>query len=150
MLSVEETQSFSLSMETKGDIKSYFVFFQFAILYSNVYQADISRMMTVRFPTVDSVSAYLESVQDEVAAVLIAKRTLLRAKNYSDAIDMRATIDERVKDIASKLGSQVPKNLLLVEQGNLISRRGFLKKGHGSDYSWELLPPLRGVWAKTH
>ncbi|KAM7249860.1 hypothetical protein ACFE04_019639 [Oxalis oulophora] len=32
--------------------------------------------------------------------------TLLRAKNYSDAIDMRATIDERVKDIASKLGSQ--------------------------------------------
>jgi len=26
----------------------------------------------------------------------------LRAKNYSDAIDMRATIDERVKDIADQ------------------------------------------------
>lgn len=25
-----------------------------------------------------------------------------------------------------------------------------LKRGHGSDYSWELLPPLRGGWAKTH
>ena len=24
------------------------------------------------------------------------------------------------------------------------------KRGHGSDYSWELLPPLRGGWAKTH
>ena len=29
-------------------------------------------MITVRLPTVDSVSAYLESVQDEVAAVLFA------------------------------------------------------------------------------
>ncbi|PON88785.1 Sec23/Sec [Trema orientale] len=112
MLSVEETQSFSLSMETKGDIKSDFVFFQFAIQFSNVYQADISRVITVRLPTVSSVSAYLESVQDEVAAVLIARRTLLRAKNYSDAIDMRATMDERVKDIALKFGSQVPKSKL--------------------------------------
>ncbi|CAI8615263.1 unnamed protein product [Vicia faba] len=99
MLSVEETQSFSLSMETKGDIKSDFVFFQFAIQYSNVYQADVSRVVTVRLPTVDSVSGYLESVQDEVAAVLIAKRTLLRAKNQSVAVEMRKTIDERIKDI---------------------------------------------------
>lgn len=112
MLSVEETQSFSISMETKRDIKSDHVFFQFAIQYSNVYQADISRVITVRLPTVDSVSSYLESVQDEVAAVLIAKRTLLRAKNYSDAIDMRTTIDERVKDITQKFGSQVPKSKL--------------------------------------
>ncbi|KAK7379107.1 hypothetical protein VNO80_04560 [Phaseolus coccineus] len=112
MLSVEETQSFSLSMETEGDIKSDFVFFQFAIQYSNVYQADVSRVITVRLPTVDSISAYLESVQDEVATVLIAKRTLLRAKNHSDAIDMRSTIDERIKDIALKFGSQLPKSKL--------------------------------------
>ncbi|XP_057439149.1 protein transport protein SEC23 A [Lotus japonicus] len=112
MLSVEETQCFSISMETKGDIKSDFVFFQFTIQYSNVYQADVSRVITVRLPTVDSVSGYLESVQDEVAAVLIAKRTLLRAKNQSDAIDMRATIDERIKDIALKFGSQLPKSKL--------------------------------------
>ncbi|KAF7153816.1 hypothetical protein RHSIM_Rhsim01G0000300 [Rhododendron simsii] len=112
MPSVEETQSFSVSMETRGDIKSDYVFFQFVIHFSNVYQADISRVITVRLPTVDSVSAYLDSVQDEVAAVLIAKRTLLRAKTFSDAIDMRATIDERVKDIASKFGSQMPKSKL--------------------------------------
>ncbi|XP_059625517.1 protein transport protein SEC23 A [Cornus florida] len=112
MLSVEETQSFSLSMEIRGDIKSDYVFFQFLFQYSNVYQADISRVITVRLPTVDNLSAYLEFVQDEVAAVLIAKRTLLRAKNFSDAIDMRATVDERVKDIASKLGSQMPKSKL--------------------------------------
>ncbi|KAE8008395.1 hypothetical protein FH972_004911 [Carpinus fangiana] len=112
MTSVEETQSFSLSMESKRDIKSDYIFFQFAIQFSNVYQADISRVITVRLPTVDSVSAYLESVQDEVAAVLIAKRTLLRAKNFSDAVDMQTTIDERVKDIALKFGSQVPRSKL--------------------------------------
>ncbi|GAV76480.1 zf-Sec23_Sec24 domain-containing protein/Sec23_trunk domain-containing protein/Sec23_helical domain-containing protein/Sec23_BS domain-containing protein [Cephalotus follicularis] len=112
MLSVEETQCFSLSMETKGDIKSDYVFFQFVIQYSNVYQADISRIITVRLATVNSMSAYLASIQDEVAAVLIAKRTLLRAKNHSDAMDMQATIDERVKDIAIKFGLQVPKSKL--------------------------------------
>ncbi|KAL3616177.1 Protein transport protein Sec23A [Castilleja foliolosa] len=110
MSSVEETQSFAVSMETGGDIKSDFVYFQFAIQYSNVYQADISRVITVRLPTVDSISAYLDSVQSEVAAVLIAKRTLLRAKNARDAVDMRVTLDERIKDVASKFGSQVPKS----------------------------------------
>ncbi|XP_022890466.1 protein transport protein SEC23-like [Olea europaea var. sylvestris] len=112
MLSVEETQSFAVSLETSGDIKSDFVYFQFAIQYSNIYQADVSRVITVRLPTVDSVSAYLESVQDEVAVVLIAKRTLLRAKDSADALDMRKMIDERVKDIANKFGSQMPKSKL--------------------------------------
>lgn len=36
----------------------------------------------------------------------------MRDKNYSDAIDMRATIDERVKDIAFKFDSQVQKKLV--------------------------------------
>ncbi|KAL3531571.1 hypothetical protein ACH5RR_010893 [Cinchona calisaya] len=112
MFSVEETQSFALCMETKADIKSDFVYFQIVIQYSNAYQADISRVITVRLPTVDSVSTYLESVQDEVAAVLIAKKTLLRAKNFNDALDLRLTIDERVKDIANKFGSQLPKSKL--------------------------------------
>ncbi|XXG84731.1 hypothetical protein AAC387_Pa10g2188 [Persea americana] len=109
MFSVEETQSFTLSMENKADIKSDRVFFQFSIRYSNIFQADVSRVITVRLPTVDSMSAYLESVQDEVASVLIAKRTVLQAKTSSDAVDMQPTIDERVKDIALKFGSQLPK-----------------------------------------
>lgn len=112
MLSVEETQSFSLSMETKSDIKSDYVHFQFAVQYSNAFQTEISRVITVRLPTVESVSAYLESVQVEVAAVLIAKRTLLHAKNSSDAINIKSTIDERIKDIAVKFGSQLPKSKL--------------------------------------
>ncbi|KAG9459972.1 hypothetical protein H6P81_004480 [Aristolochia fimbriata] len=110
MLSVEETQSFALSMEMKSDIKSDHVYFQFVARYSNVYQADISRVITVKLPTVDSLSEYLKSIQEEVAAVIIAKRTVLLAKTASDAIDMRLTVDERVKDIAQKFGSQQPKS----------------------------------------
>ncbi|XP_076924693.1 protein transport protein SEC23 A-like isoform X2 [Bidens hawaiensis] len=112
MLSVEETQSFAVSLETHGNIKTDFVYLQFGILFLNLYQADITRVITVRLPTVDSVSSYLESVQDEVAAVLIAKRSLLRAKTGQDAIDVRATIDERIKDITNKFGSQMPKSKL--------------------------------------
>ncbi|KAL8170374.1 hypothetical protein V2J09_022178 [Rumex salicifolius] len=109
MPSVEETQSFAIFMENSRDIKRDYVFFQFVIRYSNVYQADISRVITVRLPTVHSVSAYLESVQDDVAAVLIAKKTLLQAKTFSNAIEMRSSLDERVKDIAFKFGSESPK-----------------------------------------
>lgn len=112
MLSVEETQSFSLFMETKRDIKNDYVYFQFAVKFLNAYQVEVSRVTTVKLPTVDSVPAYLESVRPEVATVLIAKRTLLRAKTASDAVDMRVMIDERVKDIALKFGSQVPKSKL--------------------------------------
>ncbi|PWA62701.1 sec23/Sec24 protein transport family protein [Artemisia annua] len=112
MLSVEETQCFGIMMETRGNIKSDFVYLQFGILFSNLYQADITRVITVRLPTVDSVSAYLDSVQDEVAAVLVAKRSLLRAKNFSEAIDVRKTVDERIKDITNKFGTQMPKSKL--------------------------------------
>ncbi|XP_071697680.1 protein transport protein SEC23 A-like isoform X1 [Rutidosis leptorrhynchoides] len=112
MLSVEETQCFAVYMETHGNIKSDYVYLQFGILFSNLYQADITRVIMVRLPTTDSVSAYLDSVEDEVAAVLIAKRSLLRAKNFADAIDMRKTVDERIKDITSRFGSQMPKSKL--------------------------------------
>uniref|UniRef100_A0A0D9Y7L1 Protein transport protein SEC23 n=1 Tax=Oryza glumipatula TaxID=40148 RepID=A0A0D9Y7L1_9ORYZ len=112
MHSVEETQSFSVSMESKGDIKNDFVYFQFAVHYSNMYQTEITRVITMRLQTVDGLSAYLASVQDDVASVIIGKRTVLRARTASDAIDMRLTIDERVKDLALKFGTQVPKSKL--------------------------------------
>ena len=110
MLSVEETQSFSLSMEMKNDIESDHVFFQFAILFSTMFQAEICRVITVRLPTVESLSSYLASIQEDVASVLMAKRTLLHATDALRAIEKRLTIDERVKDIATKFGSQVPKS----------------------------------------
>uniref|UniRef100_A0A0A9CN95 Protein transport protein SEC23 n=1 Tax=Arundo donax TaxID=35708 RepID=A0A0A9CN95_ARUDO len=112
MHSVEEMQSFSVSMETKGDIKNDFVFFQFAVRYSNMYQAEVTRVITMRLQTVDGLSAYLASVQEDVASVIVGKRTVLRARTASDAIDMRISIDERVKDIALKFGSQAPKSKL--------------------------------------
>ncbi|XP_051209768.1 protein transport protein SEC23 A [Lolium perenne] len=112
MHSVEETQSFSVSMETKSDISSDFVYFQFAVRYSNIYQSEITRVVTTRLQTVDGLSAYLSSVQEDVASVIIGKRTVLRARTASDSVDMRLTVDERVKDIAIKFGTQVPKSKL--------------------------------------
>jgi hypothetical protein len=49
-------------------------------------------------------------VSTQVAAVLIAKKTVLEAKTARDAADMRASVDERVKDIAVKLGSNITKS----------------------------------------
>jgi hypothetical protein len=66
----------------------------------------------MRLQTVDGLSAYLASVQEDVASVIIGKRTVLRARTASDAIDMRLSIDERVKDIALKFGTQAPKSKL--------------------------------------
>lgn len=130
--SVEETQSFAISMETKGDIKNDHVYFQFAVRYSDIFQTDLCRVITVRLPTVDSVSAYLSSVQNDVLAVLIGKRTLLYAKTSSDAVDMRGAIDERVKDIALKFGAQMPKSKLYKfpkELGSLPENLFHLRRG---------------------
>jgi len=107
MLSVEETQSFAVSMEQKSDIKENRVFFQFAAHYTNVNHANISRVITIILPTTDNLSAYLESIEGEVTAVLIAKRAVLQANNPSDAASMRLVIDERIKDITSKFGTQI-------------------------------------------
>lgn len=132
MLSVEESQCFSLSMESNGDIENDHVYFQFAIRYLNSFQAEYSRVITVRLPTVDSLSAYLQSVQQDVLAVLIAKRTLLRAQTFSDAVGMRSIIDERVRDIAAKFGTQssnsklyrFPKELFSLPEHLFHLRRG--------------------------
>lgn len=87
-------------------------------------------MITVRLPTVDSVSAYLE--KDEVA--VIAKRA------KSSNVDMRITIDERVKDIAIAMlfgfGSQMPKSKLY----------RFPKELSFSSISdWELVMKMKGL-----
>ncbi|BAD44980.1 protein transport factor-like protein [Oryza sativa Japonica Group] len=80
----------------------------------------------MRLQTVDGLSAYLASVQDDVASVIIGKRTVLRARTASDAIDMRLTIDERVKDLALKFGTQVPKSKLYRFPKELASLPGCL------------------------
>lgn len=59
-------------------------------------------------------------ILDEVAALLIAKRGLLRAKSSNDALNMRVTICDRVKDIAMLLPNdqldRFPKELSLPSQ----------------------------------
>lgn len=110
--SLEECQSFAISMELNKDVKEENVYFQFAAQYTNLHQMNVTRVITVRLPTAASLSSYLKSVDDEVSAVLIGKRTSAFAKGASDAMDMRISVDERVKDIASKLGSSMNKSKL--------------------------------------
>ncbi|KAH9313115.1 hypothetical protein KI387_028150 [Taxus chinensis] len=109
MLSVEDTQSFAVTMELKRDIKESHAFFQFAASYKDFYQANISRVITIRLPTTADLAAYLNSVEGDIAAVLIGKRAVLQAKNSSDAVDIRLAIDERIKDITTKFGTLLPK-----------------------------------------
>jgi protein transport protein SEC23 len=112
--SVEDSQSFAIMMELQENLTDDLdhVYFQFAAHYSTLYQAQVTRVVTVRLPTTTSVSTYLQSVDDEVAAVLIAKKTVLKAKSVRDLADMRASVDERLKDIAQKFGNTLPKSKL--------------------------------------
>uniref|UniRef100_A0A0C9S7S5 TSA: Wollemia nobilis Ref_Wollemi_Transcript_12856_3701 transcribed RNA sequence n=1 Tax=Wollemia nobilis TaxID=56998 RepID=A0A0C9S7S5_9CONI len=109
MLSVEDTQSFAVIIDLKKDIKENHAFFQFAACFTDVYQSNITRVITLRLPTTDAQSAYIDSIEGDVAAVLIGKRAVLQARNSSDAVDIRLAIDERVKDITTKFGTQLPK-----------------------------------------
>ncbi|KAL3687097.1 hypothetical protein R1sor_013406 [Riccia sorocarpa] len=109
LLSVENCQGLALNMELTENITGDFAYFQFVARYTNTYHIQVTRVITVRLPTTASPSTYLQSFDDEVAAVLIAKKTVLLAEKASDLADARASIDERVKDIALKFGKQMPK-----------------------------------------
>ncbi|KAL2610183.1 hypothetical protein R1flu_028756 [Riccia fluitans] len=109
LLSVENCQGLALNIELTENIKGDFAYFQFAARYTNTYHIQVTRVITVRLPVTSSPSTYLQSLDDEVAAVLIAKKTVLLAEKSSDLVDVRASIDERVKDITFKFGKQMPK-----------------------------------------
>ncbi|KAG0554331.1 hypothetical protein KC19_12G083000 [Ceratodon purpureus] len=112
LLSVEDCQAFAITMELVDDLEDNHVYFQMVARYTSMHQAEVTRVITVRLPTTDVLSEYLQSVDDEVAAVLIAKKMVLEAKTARDAADMRALVDERIKDMAVKLGSSGAKSRL--------------------------------------
>lgn len=109
---LEECQSFAMSFELNKDVKEDNVYFQFAAQYTNSYLMNVTRVVTVRLATTNSLTPYLQSIDDEVAAVLIGKRTVASAKTASDAVDMRANVDERTKQITLKLGKALNKSKL--------------------------------------
>ncbi|KAG6551723.1 hypothetical protein Mapa_006812 [Marchantia paleacea] len=109
LLSVEDCQGLALNMELVENITGDFAYFQFVARYTNTYHLQVTRVITVRLPTTGSPSTYLQSLDDEVAAVLIAKKSVLLAEKPSDLADVRASLDERVKDIGHKFGKQMPK-----------------------------------------
>ncbi|KAH7365154.1 hypothetical protein KP509_18G011400 [Ceratopteris richardii] len=109
---LEECQSFVMSFELNKDIKSENVYFQYAVQYINAHLMNVTRVITVRLGTTDSITSYLRSIDDEVAAVLIGKRTVAFAKSAADALDMRSSVDERAKQIGMKLGKTLNKSKL--------------------------------------
>jgi hypothetical protein len=66
----------------------------------------VVRVITARLPTTGSVSAYLRGVACPVAAVLIAKKSVLEARSWRDAVEVREQVDARVRDMAARLGRQ--------------------------------------------
>ena len=70
MLSVENTQAFALFMELEENLAEDYVYFQFASIYTSIYQTQVERVVTVQLPTTSSLTNYLRSVQDEVRAKL--------------------------------------------------------------------------------
>ena len=109
---MEECQSFTMCFELKKDIKEENVYFQFAAQYTNSYLMNVTRVITVRLPTTSSLASYIQSIDDEVASVIIGKRTAAFAKNASDTLDMQGSIDERMKQIAAKFGKSLSKTSL--------------------------------------
>eukprot|EP00271_Cylindrocystis_brebissonii_P009343 TRINITY_DN24108_c0_g1_i1.p1 TRINITY_DN24108_c0_g1~~TRINITY_DN24108_c0_g1_i1.p1 ORF type:complete len:952 (-),score=173.17 TRINITY_DN24108_c0_g1_i1:617-3472(-) len=110
MASVEDGQALALSLELLQDTKESHVYFQFVVTYTSVSQAAVTRVITIRIVTTPSVSTYLKSLDEEVAAVLIAKRTVLAAAEGSDLPEVRRMLDDRVRDLAAKFGKPLPKS----------------------------------------
>ncbi|GAB4841827.1 Protein transport protein Sec23A [Ancistrocladus abbreviatus] len=90
ILSVEETQSFSVFMETRRDIQSDYVFFQCVIRYSNVYQADITRVITIRLSSVEVFQHVLRVFKMKLLLFLLLRRLFCEL----NALLMRSTCEQ--------------------------------------------------------
>ena len=66
LLSVEDCQAFAITMELEDDLEDSHVYFQIVARYTSMHQAEVTRVVTVRLPVTDSLSNYLQSVDDEV------------------------------------------------------------------------------------
>lgn len=64
----------------------------------------VVRVITARLPVSGSASAYLRGVDCGVAAVLVAKKTVLAARSSRDAVELREQLDHRIRDMAARLG----------------------------------------------
>lgn len=109
---LEECQSFALTFELIKDIKEENAYFQFAAQYTNSLLINVTRVVTVRLATTNSLTSYLQSIDEEVAAVLIGKRTVASARSASDALVMRTNVDERTKQISQKFGKALSNSKL--------------------------------------
>lgn len=78
LLSVEDCQAFAVMMELQQDLDVNHVYFQFVARYTSIHQAEVTRVVTVRLPTVHNISNYLQSVDDEVLSLQdLTKSTVL-------------------------------------------------------------------------
>lgn len=126
MVSVEETQGLALTLELLNNLKDDYVHFQFLVRHTNMQQQNVTRVITVRLRTTPSVTTYLQSIDDEVLAVVLAKKMVLLAKNKRDAEDIKFSIDERLKDIAKKFGKQIENSSLLCFPAEIAALPEFL------------------------
>ncbi|CAI5496216.1 unnamed protein product [Closterium sp. Naga37s-1] len=86
------------------------------------FHAVVTRVVTVRLPVAASLPAYLSSVHEPTAALLIAKRTVLAAPTAREAGEMRAWVDARARDLALKLGGVAQHNRSLLQFPHQLPR----------------------------
>ncbi|GAQ89659.1 Vesicle coat complex COPII [Klebsormidium nitens] len=102
--SVERQQGLALFLELAEDHTGEWAYLQAAVHYTNTHQGSVVRVITTRLPVSGSVSAYLRGVDCGVAAVLVAKKTVLAARSSRDAVELREQLDHRIRDMATRLG----------------------------------------------
>ncbi|CAI5535366.1 unnamed protein product [Closterium sp. Naga37s-1] len=117
LLSVDEEAAVAVSMELVEDLTRHHVFFQFLCRF-RLLNHDL------RLPVAASLPAYLSSVHEATAALLIAKRTVLAAPTAREAGEMRAWVDARARDLALKLGGVAQHNRSLLQFPHQLPRWG--------------------------
>ncbi|CAI5535371.1 unnamed protein product [Closterium sp. Naga37s-1] len=115
LLSVDEEAAVAVSMELVEDLTRHHVFFQFLCRF-RLLNHDL------RLPVAASLPAYLSSVHEATAALLIAKRTVLAAPTAREAGEMRAWVDARARDLALKLGGVAQHNRSLLQFPHQLPR----------------------------
>ncbi|GJP56794.1 hypothetical protein CLOM_g15842 [Closterium sp. NIES-68] len=122
LLAVDEEAALTVCMELTDDVSTDHVYFQFMCRFVDLNQSLVTRVVSVRLPVAASLPAYLASVHEPTAVLLIAKRVVLAAPTAREAGEMRAWVDARARDLALKYGGVAQHNRSLLQFPHLLPR----------------------------
>jgi hypothetical protein len=117
LAAVQPDECLSFYFRPLEDVPGDFVNFQFVLSYTDLQQNRVTRVITHRLRTTGNPHAYIDSMDAQTIAVLMAKRSVLLATHGERSDDaVVADLDTQLRNLFRRLGRVTPDGVAVLPQ----------------------------------